>query len=138
MELFDIVKNVFNKKGWEKVTSLDKSRNFFMINRIMSIQFPIQANQFNRSKINPIPVIDWWHEAMSGYFKAVPSWIYTKTKKGEKKVKEENFEDAERFVCERLMISRRELSDLKNFFPDKYSQWISSVDSQIKGNDHAK
>lgn len=138
MELFDIVKTIFNKRGWEKVSSLDKSRNFFMINRIMSIQFPIQANQFNKNRINPIPVVDWWHDAMSNYFKAVPNWIYTKTKKSEKKTKEESFDEAERFVCERLMISSRELSELKSFFPDKYKEWISSVDSQIKGNGHEK
>lgn len=138
MELFDIIKLIFNKKGWDKVSGLDKSKNFFMINRIMSIQFPLQANQFNKNKINPIPVVDWWHGSMSNYFKTVPPWIYTKTKKTEKKTKEENFEEAERFVCQRLMISQRELTDLKTFFPDKYKEWISSVQSQIIGNDHAK
>jgi len=138
MELFDIVKLVFNKKGWNKVSGLDKSRNFFMINRIMSIQFPLQANQFNKNRINPIPVVDWWQGAMSSYFKTVPPWIYTKTKKVDKKDKQENFEEAERFVCQRLMISQRDLNDLKTFFPDKYQEWISSVQLQIKGNDHAK
>jgi hypothetical protein len=138
MELFDIIKLIFSKKGWERVSGLDKSRNFFMINRIMSIQFPIQAQQFNKSKINPIPVTDWWNGAMSSHYKNTPPWIYTKTKKSEKKSKEENFDESERFVCERLMVSRRDLEDLKTFFPDKYKEWMISVTQQIKGNDHAK
>ena len=47
MELFDVVKKIFEKKEakWAEVAKVDKSRNFFMLNRIMSIQFPVQANQ---------------------------------------------------------------------------------------------
>ena len=59
MELFDIVKTIFKSdKDWKNVGRNDKVRNFFMINRIMSIQFPTQANQFNHTKILPRPVVD--------------------------------------------------------------------------------
>lgn len=138
MELFDIIKKIFDKKDWNKVTNADKNRNFFMINRIMSIQFPIQANQFNRSKIEPVHVIDWWHGTMSNHFKSTPPWIYTKTKKQGKEKKEDEYPEAEAFVRERLMISQREISELKYFFPDKYKEWIKGVNNQIKGNDNAK
>ena len=57
MELFDVIKTIFKKKDWEDVGRNDKVRNFFMINRIMSIQWPIQANQFNHTKISPAPVV---------------------------------------------------------------------------------
>jgi hypothetical protein len=139
MELFDIVKRIFDKKGWEKVSTNDKSRNYFMINRIMSIQFPVQANQFNKNKINPAPVVDWWHDTMSVHFKGVPQWIYTKTKKQSvKDKKEDSFDEAEMFVRDKLMISKREILELKKFFPDKYKEWISGVNNQMKGNSNAK
>jgi hypothetical protein len=66
MQLFDIVKLIFNnkEKEWKSVSKIDKSRNFFMINRIMAIQFPVQANQFNKLKIVPAPVVDWWHQTL--------------------------------------------------------------------------
>ena len=86
MQLFDIVKNIFstNDKNWKSVGRIDKSRNFFMVNRIMSIQFPIQANQFNKLKVTPPPVVDWWRDTLSHRFSKPPVWIYTKTKKVEK------------------------------------------------------
>jgi len=70
MQLFDIIKLIFNNKAneWKAVGKIDKSRNFFMINRIMSIQFPVQANQFNKMKIVPAPVVDWWHGTLQQGF----------------------------------------------------------------------
>lgn len=136
MELFDIIKTTFNKKGaWDKVSNSDKSRNFFMLNRIMSIQFPIQANQFNKLKITPYPVADWWNRTLSNHYTRVPNWIYTKTVKGQKKEKEKSedpgFQETEKFIMEKFEISLRELSEIKLFFPDKYKDWVSSINQQM-------
>ena len=56
MDLFDIIKSFTSQKAWENVSKADKQRNLFMINRIMSIQFPLQANAFNNTKIDPNPL----------------------------------------------------------------------------------
>ena len=74
MELFDIVKNIFskNKRSWDSVGKNDKVRNFFMINRIMSIQFPVQANQFNKMRVTPHFVVDWWRDTLSNRFSKPP------------------------------------------------------------------
>jgi hypothetical protein len=134
MQLFDLVKNIFsnNEKVWKSVGRIDKSRNFFMVNRIMSIQFPIQANQFNKLKITPPPVIDWWRDTLSHRFSKPPVWVYTKTKKTEKpeisKVKE--FPETESFIREKYKISKRDLLQLKEFYPDKYQEWVSDIAEQ--------
>jgi hypothetical protein len=76
---------------------------------------------------------------MSVHFKGVPQWIYTKTKKQSvKDKKEDSFDEAEMFVRDKLMISKREILELKKFFPDKYKEWISGVNNQMKGNSNAK
>ena len=86
MELFTLIKNIFSSddKVWKTVGKFDKSKNFFMVNRIMSIQFPIQANQFNKLKVVSPPVVDWWRDNLSHRYSKPPTWIYTKTKKLEK------------------------------------------------------
>jgi hypothetical protein len=63
-----------------------------MINRIMSINFPVQANQFNHLKINPSSSVDWWHGTLINLYTKPPYWIYTKTKKKESQ-KTENKKD---------------------------------------------
>ncbi len=136
MELFDVVKSIFKKKDWDDVGKNDKVRNFFMINRIMSIRWPIQAHQFNHTKIFPSPVVDWWHGSMSNYYGKSPNWIFTKTKKKEggekKKIDFSDYTEAESFVMKRFEISKRELSELKNFFPEKYESWIKEISEQLK------
>jgi hypothetical protein len=106
MDLFDVIKTIFKKgKAWDEVGKNDKVKNFFMINRIMSVQFPVQANQFNHTKVSPRPVIDWWHDTMSNYYSKTPPWIFTKTKKkegkDEKKVDFSDYEEAEKFIMKR-------------------------------------
>lgn len=136
MELFDVVKTIFKKdKDWDKVSRNDKVRNFFMINRIMSIQFPIQADQFNHTKILPRPVVDWWHDTLSKHYTRMPGWIFTKTKKSKNKtVPTSDIEidkSIEEFVASKYEVSLRDLSDLKRFYPEKYENWMRSIGEQV-------
>lgn len=138
MELFDIIKTIFKSDSeWNKVSNSDKNRNYFMINRIMAIHFPIQADQFNRLKINPYPVVDWWHRTLSKSYNRVPTWIYTKTNKPKviKKVVNKTFEDFEEvefFIRDKFSVSKRELMELREFFPVEYDNWLSSIRDQLK------
>jgi len=138
MELFDIIKRIFDKNSstWGEIPKNDKVRNFFMVNRIMAIQFPVQANQFNKLRVTPNQVVDWWHDTLSSKFTRPPGWVYTRTeksgsKKTEKSSSVKNFEEAEIFVCNKFEISMREIKQLKSFYPDKYEDWMESVSRQI-------
>jgi len=137
MELFDIIKSIFKSDSiWSKVSNADKKRHYFMINRIMAINFPIQADQFNRLKVNPYPVVDWWQRTLSKNYSRVPNWIYTKTNKVKKnkpssKSNLDEFEDVELVIRTKFEVSKRELSELKSFFPDKYKEWITSLKEQL-------
>ena len=135
MELFDIIKTIFKSdKDWKTVGRNDKVRNFFMINRIMSIQFPTQANQFNHTKVSPRPVVDWWHNTLAGHYCKQPAWIVTCTKKKakvEEKKAAEVYENAEELIMKKFEISKREISELKRFYPEKYQEWLKSINDQI-------
>lgn len=134
MQLFDIVKLIFTNKPkeWKTVGKIDKSRNFFMINRIMSIQFPTQANQFNKLKVVPAPVVDWWHDILSVRFSRPPAWLYTKTNKKESVKSEETktSEAVEDFIRDKYRVSRKDLDTIKKFYPVKYAAWISDISEQ--------
>jgi len=134
MQLFDIVKNIFstNDKVWKSVGRIEKSRNFFMVNRIMSIQFPLQANQFNKLKVVPAPVVDWWRDTLSHRFSKPPVWIYTKTKKVEKQEESQIKEspEVEAFIRDKYKVTRRDLLQIKEFYPDRYQAWLSDIAEQ--------
>lgn len=81
MQLFDYIKVLFGKdEQWDKVSNYDKSKNSFMINRFLSVKFPIQANMFNALKTDPIGQAESWRMVASKFNK-VPGFMYTKVKK---------------------------------------------------------
>lgn len=87
MELFDVVKAIFSKTEWKKVSRYDKDRNFFMINRFISIGLPKQASMFNSKNIPKEHVLDYWNRQLSRLYSTIPSWIFTK---GQRAAKQEN------------------------------------------------
>lgn len=85
MDLFDLTKKLFDRNyKWESIKAYDKSKNFFMVNRFMSINFPMQANLFNNRHIVSSSAVDSWRDVLNRLFTKPPSWMYTKTKKSEK------------------------------------------------------
>lgn len=84
IQLFPLLKIMFNnEQQYSKVREIDKSKNFFMINRRFAINFPIVAQQFNHIKSPSSKVVDCWQKIASRYGRT-PSWMYTKTKKSKK------------------------------------------------------
>lgn len=128
---FDLIK-AFYKKDWGKIRDRDKSRNFFMINRICSISFPLQANSFNHIKIQPDRVVDFWKIFITKYHKTLPSWIWTKTIKREKIQGENKYKpEVLDFIKEKYQISNREINGLIEFFPVKFKQYYKEIESFI-------
>lgn len=81
-KLFDFMKILFERPElYKKLKKHDKSRHFFMCQRFMSINAPVQANYLQHIKINPSEVIDYWQSMMTKLYSKVPSWMYIKTAK---------------------------------------------------------
>ena len=118
-KLFDFIKIMFTKPNdYKKITNLNKKRHHFMINRFFAIQYPANAQFFNKNGINPLAVIDSW-SLVAARFKSVPMWIYTKTKKAEKEVSTKSkyipSESTIMFFMERNEIGKREFKELEKF-----------------------
>jgi hypothetical protein len=110
MELFDVVNAIFSKPDWKKVSRYDKDRNFFMINRFISIGLPRQASMFNSKFIPKEHVLDYWNRQLSKLYNGIPEWIFTK---GEKASKNENEKfkvdlDLKKIFCEYTKCSFQE------------------------------
>jgi hypothetical protein len=128
---FEVIKFFFNSK-WEDVSTYEKSRNFFMINRICSIQFPVQSNYFNNIKISPSSVVDYWKVLLSNKYNSPPKWTWTKTRKKEKENKEKQYNtEILDFIKERYQMSNREVSELKDFFPVRFKEFYSEIEELL-------
>lgn len=76
MDFKSIVNIIFNNKNkWHLVTDKDKEDVFFIFNRFMSKQYPLQSNFFNKKKIDKITAMDIWYNFLSSINKT-PYWFW--------------------------------------------------------------
>jgi hypothetical protein len=128
---FDILK-AFHTKDWEKINDRDKSRNLFMINRICSIAYPVQANSFNHIKIQPEKVVDFWKIFITHHNKKTPQWVWTKTIKTEKEKEDNKYkEEILDFIKNKYEISDREIKEMMDFFPQKFKIFYKEIESLL-------
>lgn len=128
---FEILKS-FHTKDWEKINDRDKARNLFMINRICSIAYPLQANSFNHIKVQPEKVVDFWKVFITHHNKKSPQWVWTKTIKGEKEKEEDKYkEEIIDFIKNKYEISDREIKEMREFFPSKFKVFYKEIESLL-------
>jgi hypothetical protein len=136
IQLFDYIKLVFSKDGkeWKSLKNTDKSRNFFMLNRFMSIKYPIQANMLSHYKINAESVSDYWHRSMSSLHSGTPKWIYTKTLKKKDVEEKQNLPSPEmiKWYCEKNEISRKDFDQQVKFFGEEFTKELRSLEKTLK------
>lgn len=136
--LFDILNAIFTDKNFvESQTNETLRQNSFMINRRMAIQYPLQAQIFNNTKVNAVDVVKFWSTYLyNGKFP--PRWIYTAgaTKSQEKKelAKTDVPLATRRAYCNRYAISMKELDTAMKFFPEEFMQDMKDFEIIYKAN----
>ncbi|WQJ53290.1 MAG: hypothetical protein [Wendovervirus sonii] len=133
---FDIIKMMFtDTAAFDNLPKSVLEKNFFMINRVMSIQFPLQAECFNHLSINQASVIKAWRQfAISklGYGK-MPSFIFTKTVKAEQaelQIDDISKELKENY-CKHFNISLKDFNDMMEMFHDMTVKHVKNFESII-------
>lgn len=129
---FDLIK-AFYSKDWNKIKDRDKARNFFMVNRICAIKFPLQTNAFNNIKIQPERAVDFLKILMLKTSSTYPQWTWTKTKKKEKEKPETKYDqEVIDFIKEKYQISNREINDLQDFFPSQFKKYYKEIETLLR------
>lgn len=134
--LFDYIKLIFTKdeKAWKSLSDIDKSRNFFMLNRFCSIKYPVQVQALSLLKINPVSASNYWHRTMSNLYNTVPAWIYAKTKKKDEVTKKLDLpsDTMISWYCEKNQMSKREFMENVKFFGENFLKEIKSLEKILK------
>jgi hypothetical protein len=129
-----------DEKQWKDLTTVDKNRNFFMMNRFLSIKYPVQVAYLSHIKINAPAVADYWHGNLTKLYKSVPSWMYAKTKKKEKEEKKrEGLSDAMiKWYCQREEISRKEFEYTSQVFGEEFLEELRATEKVLKSQGYLK
>ena len=134
MKLFDYIKVLFGRDlQWEKLKGYDKSKNSFMVNRFMSIKFPVQATMFNALKIDPVGQAEAWRMVASK-FNRVPGFIYTKTKASKKIKTWVPDPKALEFYLKINEIGERDFKEAMKHHPSEVKNAITVLEKQMSND----
>ena len=134
MKLFDYIKVLFGQDlPWKKLKGYDKSKNSYMVNRFMSIKFPIQANMFNALKIDPVGQAEAWRMVASK-FNRVPGFIYTKTKASKKIKTWVPDPKALEFYLKINEIGERDFKEAMKHYPSEVKNAITVLEKQMSND----
>lgn len=135
MELFELTKIMFeDPKAYQEVTPGEKRKHFFMINRRMAIQFPLQANELQHVKIDEVGVIDFWQDFLRKQYNKTPFWMYTKGVKKAKEKKEKKLQIKESTIIQFASINNFDLKSVKDaifFFPTEMKKEINKFEKIV-------
>jgi len=135
MQLFDFIKVLFeDKEQYEDLSKYDKSRQFFLLNRFMSIQYPQQANAFNHVRIPQAEVTDFWQRNMTNVYKKVPDWIFAKGQKKSTKEKSVKLpgKEATRAYLSAVHMTQRDLDDAAKILGDSVYDPIRRLEKAME------
>lgn len=122
MNFFDVLKAIFDKKLWKDVSIDDKYKYCFLINRYLSIEFPVEINKcqiIGLGKQNSARMLDCWNLILCTRHKTVPRYIFTKSgsiESVEDPLKGISKEDVVAYMLY-MRIDSKELNSLKKILP---------------------
>lgn len=142
---FDIITLMFtNINEFNTLTDTILDKNFFIINRVFSIKYPLQATVFNKLGINTAQVIKAWANfivSKEGYGR-VPYFVYTK---GAKKSKETTIKKTDNIstdsileYCKRYHISLKDYNNLKLIYDTTFIDDVKRYEKLISLKEQEK
>lgn len=136
VELFDFVKLTFtaSEAQWADLNTTDKSRNFFMMNRFLSIKYPVQVSYLSHMKIDAPSTMDYWHQNLKKLYKSVPTWVYAKTKKKSVEDKKKNMPSPQmvKWYCQQEEISSKDYMTSVKMFGDTFLNEIRDLEKLLR------
>ena len=132
MELFELTKIMFEDPvAYKQVTPGEKRKHFFMINRRMSIQFPLQADILQHIKISEEAVIDFWQKFLRQQYNKTPYWMFIKGTKKQKENKEKKIDIKESSLKSYAIINGFDFKSIKEtleIYPEELKNEIKSFE----------
>lgn len=136
MELFELTKAMFESPGtYADATKGDKRKNFFMIQRRMAINFPVQAHLLQHIRINMEASIDWWQRFLRKQYQKTPFWMFQQgikknQEKEEKKTKISGETISE--YCRFYQKDPKQIKDAIKFYPEEMAKEMNDFTKMMK------
>jgi len=143
---FDIINMMFtNYEEFNKLSDIILDKNFFIINRVFSIKYPLQGVLFNKTTINKANVIKSWAlfiTSKEGYGR-VPYFVYSKGAKkiNDNKIKNKDYKLDKNIIseyCKRYNINLKDFNNLQHLYNEELINDVKRYEKLISIKEQEK
>lgn len=118
-ELTEIYNSLFFKRaGYKDIPIEDKEKNFFIINRLLSKEYPLQANLLNNKIVDKGLSLDIWFLFLKDKKTSKNFWNKSK------KLKEELPKKESDFLKENYHLTSDDISFLNKYYPKQIKELL--------------
>lgn len=135
-DIFEVLNIMFEKPDeWKDLTNIEKKKNYFLIQRRLAINFPMQANALQHLRINPTHVVNFWQYfiRVKQKYTQLPGWMYTKGVKKTQEVKEK-VSVSKNVIDEYARLNRLDRKSVEEalmFYPDAMKKTLQDFQKMI-------
>lgn len=135
----DVLKWMFeDPERYDSLSSKEKADAFFIVNRMMAIMFPAQAELLNKAGGMLAERLDFWRDVVRKRTNKTPGWVFVKPKKpssGANAVRLSDLKASEEALIrysEAFSMGAKDLEDYMRLAPESLKSTLKKVDQQIK------
>lgn len=136
MELFELTKAMFESPGtYADATKGDKRKNFFMIQRRMAINFPVQAHLLQHIRINMESAVDWWQRFLRKQYQKTPYWMFQQGVKKHQEKEEKKIKITAETISEYCRFYQKDPKQIKDaikFYPEEMQKEMNEFQKMMK------
>jgi hypothetical protein len=130
---FEILNLFFSKTdNYKNVSNKDKKKHFFIINRRLSIGFPLISVNLSKMGINEIFALDVWYSYIRKKLKYKPQWMYLKTSKKTSTKKVKYSKEAKEYYMKINEIGEKEFNYALKYNPKELTSFLKKIDNYLK------
>jgi hypothetical protein len=136
--LFDYINMMFKTPvRFTSLSTYEKSKSFFMMNRFFAIKYPIQAQMFNRLTMNTGEAVQYWCDSLSKIYNTTPGWIFNalksvKTTKKENKEKVNISDETIRYYCKINQCAIKDVEYAISVLGDEMVNELKTIEKMMK------
>ena len=115
-----------NKNKYKNITTEEKEKNFFILNRKFAYQYLNKSMFFNKKDIDRALAMDIWFNSFNNT-RGIPSWYWQssikKTKNTKKKIPDKDF----KLLTEKLDLNEKDVNFLLKYYDDDVKSTIKRL-----------
>lgn len=130
---WEILDSFWNTTKFKTYSNYERGKGYFMLQRKLSINHPIEAAKLSKIGINTGQVVHWWKYYMSAKYNQKPKWTWVSANKKKETAKVYTPKaETVAIYCKLNDCTRHEVEEALLYYPDELKDEMEEIESMYE------